>query len=229
MATGLFCLWHWQGGADAVSPLASSSDGRANASFALLHAVAVVKAGVFTMLTVVVYVFGIDFLVDSGGSDWLVWLASFTILASSFVAVTKDDLKARLAYSTISQLSYTFWERQSPPRLTQAQPYIVTAQAGKITLFFCAGAIYVRAHLTKILELDGQGEMPFYIAFFLAHSRSLAFRRLVAAGRNLSDAGRDGAGSGVCAVCSGAVIAGTYYRWSRCSARFSNQKSSRSG
>ena len=73
---------------------------------ALLHAVAVVKAGVFTILTVVVYVFGIDFLSASGAATWLVWLASFTILSSSFVAITKDDIKARLAYSTISQLSY---------------------------------------------------------------------------------------------------------------------------
>ena len=73
---------------------------------ALLHAVAVVKAGVFTILTVVIYVFGIDFLSESGATTWLVWLASFTILSSSFVAITKDDIKARLAYSTISQLSY---------------------------------------------------------------------------------------------------------------------------
>jgi multicomponent Na+:H+ antiporter subunit D len=138
---------------------------------ALLHAVAVVKAGVFTMLTVVVYIFGIDFLADSGGSDWLVWLASFTILASSFVAVTKDDLKARLAYSTISQLSYIVLGAAIATSIaTQgAALHIVMHAAGKITLFFCAGAIYVRAHLTKISELDGQGrEMPFvFIAFFL--------------------------------------------------------------
>ena len=73
---------------------------------ALLHAVAVVKAGVFTMLKVGVYVFGIDFLADTGASQWLMWLAAFSILAASIVAMTKDNLKARLAYSTISQLSY---------------------------------------------------------------------------------------------------------------------------
>ena len=73
---------------------------------ALLHAVAVVKAGVFTILTVVVYVFGIDFLAKTGASQWLIWLTAFTILASSVVAISKDDIKARLAYSTISQLSY---------------------------------------------------------------------------------------------------------------------------
>jgi multicomponent Na+:H+ antiporter subunit D len=138
---------------------------------ALLHAVAVVKAGVFTMLTVVVYVFGIDFLAGAGASDWLVWLTSFTILASSFVALTKDDLKARLAYSTISQLSYIVLGAAIATSIAAqgAALHIVMHAAGKITLFFCAGAIYVQAHLTKISELDGQGrEMPLvFVAFFL--------------------------------------------------------------
>ena len=73
---------------------------------ALLHAVAVVKAGVFTMLIVLTNVFGIDFLAKTGASEWLIWLASLTLLATSIIAIFKDDLKARLAYSTISQLSY---------------------------------------------------------------------------------------------------------------------------
>ena len=73
---------------------------------ALLHAVAVVKAGVFTVLKVVIYIFGIEFLSETGASTWLIWAASFTLLAASIVAITKDNLKARLAYSTISQLSY---------------------------------------------------------------------------------------------------------------------------
>ncbi len=73
---------------------------------ALLHAVAVVKAGVFTILKVVVYVFGIDLLAATDASRWLTWVAAFTIVAASCVALGKDNLKARLAYSTISQLSY---------------------------------------------------------------------------------------------------------------------------
>ena len=73
---------------------------------ALLHAVAVVKAGVFTVLKVTVYIFGTDFILQSGASDWLVWFAGATILFASLVAMTKDNLKARLAYSTVSQLSY---------------------------------------------------------------------------------------------------------------------------
>src|SRR3546814_8398935 len=72
---------------------------------ALLHAVAVVKAGVFTVLKVVVYIFGIDLLAETGASDWLMFVAAFTLLTASLVALTKDNLKSRLAYSTVSQLS----------------------------------------------------------------------------------------------------------------------------
>ena len=71
---------------------------------ALLHAVAVVKAGVFTMLIVLTNVFGIDFLAKTGASEWLIWLASFTLLTTSIIAIYKDDIKARLAYSTICLL-----------------------------------------------------------------------------------------------------------------------------
>lgn len=138
---------------------------------ALLHAVAVVKAGVFTILMVMVYIFGIDFLRITGASEWLVWLAGFTILASSVVAITKDDLKARLAYSTISQLSYIVLGAAlaTSSAVEGGVVHIVMHACAKITLFFCAGAIYVGAHLTKISELDGLGpRMPLvFIAFFL--------------------------------------------------------------
>ena len=73
---------------------------------ALLHAVAVVKVGVFTVMKVAVYIFGIDLLQESGVSVWLMYVAGATVLLASLVALTKDNLKARLAYSTISQLSY---------------------------------------------------------------------------------------------------------------------------
>ena len=73
---------------------------------ALLHAVAVVKAGVFTMLIVLTNVFGIQYLADTGSSRWLIGLACITLISTSIIAIFKDDLKARLAYSTISQLSY---------------------------------------------------------------------------------------------------------------------------
>ena len=138
---------------------------------ALLHAVAVVKAGVFSILMVVVYIIGMERLASTGASVWLVWLACFTILSSSVVAITKDDLKARLAYSTVSQLSYVILGAAlaTPLAVQGAGLHIVMHAAGKITLFFCAGAIYVNAHLTKVSELDGLGpKMPWvFAAFFL--------------------------------------------------------------
>ncbi len=143
---------------------------------ALLHAVAVVKAGVFTILTVVVYIIGADLLTSSGAASWLIWLSSFTILASSMVAITKDDIKARLAYSTISQLSYIVLgaAMATTVALQGAALHIVMHAAGKITLFFCAGAIYVQAHLTKISELDGQGrDMPWVFAAFFIGALSI--------------------------------------------------------
>ncbi|HEX2256837.1 MAG TPA: proton-conducting transporter membrane subunit, partial [Afifellaceae bacterium] len=73
---------------------------------ALLHAVAVVKAGVFTVTKVVVYIFGIEFLAETGASGWLVVVASASLLLASIIALTRDNLKARLAYSTVSQLAY---------------------------------------------------------------------------------------------------------------------------
>ena len=73
---------------------------------ALLHAVAVVKAGVFSVLKIIVYVFGIDILASAGTADWLLYIAGFTIIVASLIALQQDNLKKRLAYSTISQLSY---------------------------------------------------------------------------------------------------------------------------
>ena len=138
---------------------------------ALLHAVAVVKAGAFTMLMVMVYIFGIDFLADTGASEWLAWLAAFTILASSVVAISKDDIKVRLAYSTISQLSYIVLAAALASSIAAegGLVHIVMHASAKITLFFCAGAIYVGAHLNKVSQLDGLGpRMPLvFIAFFL--------------------------------------------------------------
>ena len=138
---------------------------------ALLHAVAVVKAGVFTVLKVAIYVFGIDFLKETGGSDWLVWVASFSLLAASIVAMTKTNLKARLAYSTVSQLAYIVLGAAlaTPLAASGAALHIATHAAGKITLFFCTGAIYVAHHFTDIKQMNGLGRtMPVtYAAFAL--------------------------------------------------------------
>ena len=143
---------------------------------ALLHAVAVVKAGVFTVLKVAVYVFGIDFLRETGSSDWLVWVASFSILAASIVAMSKTNLKARLAYSTISQLGYIVLGAALATSLAAsgAALHIAAHAAGKITLFFCAGAIYVAHHLTDIKEMNGLGRvMPVTFTAFALGALSI--------------------------------------------------------
>ncbi len=134
---------------------------------ALLHAVAVVKAGVFTVLKVVIYIFGTDYLLTTGTSEWLVYVASFTLLAASIVAVQKTNLKARLAYSTISQLAYVVLGAAlaSSIAVQGAALHIIMHAAGKITLFFCAGAIYVAHHHSDLRDMDGLGRrMP--ITFF---------------------------------------------------------------
>ncbi len=138
---------------------------------ALLHAVAVVKAGVFTILKVGVYIFGIDFLKTTGSSDWLVWLAGFSILSASIVAITKDNLKARLAYSTISQLSYITLglALANAVGVLGGALHIATHAVGKITLFMCAGSIYIATHKTQVSDMDGLGrKMPItFLAFFV--------------------------------------------------------------
>lgn len=138
---------------------------------ALLHAVAVVKAGVFTMLKVGIYIFGIDFLAETGASEWLMWLAAFSIVAASIVALTKDNLKARLAYSTISQLSYITLGMALATSMGALGGglHIATHALGKITLFMCAGSIYVATHKTEISQMNGLGRvMPItYVAFLI--------------------------------------------------------------
>ena len=143
---------------------------------ALLHAVAVVKAGVFTILKVVIYVFGVDHLHETGVSLWLAYLAGFTIVAASLIAMRQDNLKARLAYSTVSQLSYillgaflvTTWSTVG------AAMHIVMHAFGKITLFFCAGAILVASHKTKVSELEGLGrQMPITMVCFMIGALSV--------------------------------------------------------
>jgi len=138
---------------------------------ALLHAVAVVKAGVFTVLKVAVYVFGLDLLSSLAASAWLSWVAAATIILGSLVAFTKDNLKARLAYSTISQLSYIVLGAMLANRwgVIGGGMHIVMHAFGKITLFFAAGAIMVAAHETDISRMKGLGRtMPVtFGAFFI--------------------------------------------------------------
>ena len=139
---------------------------------ALLHAVAVVKAGVFAIVKITVYIFGLDLLRDTGVTDWLLWVAAVTILVASVIALRQDNLKARLAYSTVSQLSYIVMGALlvNSTALVGSTLHLATHAFGKITLFFCAGAILVASHKTKVSQLDGLGrQMPWTMgAFFLA-------------------------------------------------------------
>jgi len=108
---------------------------------ALLHAVAVVKAGVFTVVKVVVYIFGLDYLRDLAMADVALYLAGFTILTASIIALRQDNLKRRLAYSTVSQLSYVILAALilSPLSTMGAALHIAVHAFGKITLFMAAG------------------------------------------------------------------------------------------
>ncbi len=143
---------------------------------ALLHAVAVVKAGVFTVLKVTLYIFGIDLLATTGASEWLIYVATATILIASIIAMSKDNLKARLAYSTVSQLAYIVLGAMlaSTMGIIGSGMHIAMHAFGKITLFFCAGAIMLASHKTEISQMRGLGKtMPFTMMAFLIGSMSI--------------------------------------------------------
>lgn len=143
---------------------------------ALLHAVAVVKAGVFTILKVTVYLFGLDELTSSGAGEWLVYVSGATILIASLIALKQDNLKARLAYSTVSQLSYIILATAilAPLSILAAALHIAAHALGKITLFFAAGSVYVTSGKTLVSELDGIGwRMPWTMGAFAVGSLSM--------------------------------------------------------
>jgi multicomponent Na+:H+ antiporter subunit D len=137
-----------------------------------LHGVAVVKVGVFSILRMVFFVFGTGLLADLNLGVVLTTLASVTIIVASLVALTQDNLKRRLAYSTIGQLSYMILGAGmlTAAGMTGGLLHLSMHAFGKITLFLCAGAIYVAAQKSNISEMDGLGRrMPVtYAAFFLA-------------------------------------------------------------
>ncbi|MGH1417807.1 MAG: monovalent cation/H+ antiporter subunit D family protein [Hyphomicrobiaceae bacterium] len=136
---------------------------------ALLHAVAVVKAGVFTVVKVVVYIFGIETLTRTSDTTWFLAIASFTVIAASLVALRQDNLKKRLAYSTISQLSYVVLATAilTPISVIGAVIHIAGHAVAKITLFFAAGSIYTAARKTEVSQLDGIGwKMPWTMTAF---------------------------------------------------------------
>ncbi|MEO1492426.1 MAG: proton-conducting transporter membrane subunit [Pseudomonadota bacterium] len=143
---------------------------------ALLHAVAVVKAGVFSVVKVTVYIFGLDLLSETGASEPIAYIAGGTVVLASVIALGQDNLKRRLAFSTISQLSYVVMAAAiaTPLAIIGAALHILAHAVSKITLFFAAGSIYTAHHLTEVSQLDGLGRrMPITFAAFLIGAVSI--------------------------------------------------------
>lgn len=144
---------------------------------ALLHAVAVVKAGVFGVVRMVVFVFGAELLRDIDAWQFLAVISASTLLIGSMLALRHDNFKRRLAYSTISHLSYIVLgvSLLGPIALVGALLHIVGHGVTKITLFFVAGAINAHTHKENVSELDGIGrQMPFTMGAFTLASLSMA-------------------------------------------------------
>ncbi len=143
---------------------------------ALLHAVAVVKAGVFSITKIIIYIFGVDWLFSLSTTQWLVWITSFTIIVASLIALRQTNLKRLLAYSTIGQLSYVVMASAilKPMAEIGAALHMVAHAFGKITLFFAAGAIYVASKKIDITQLAGIGRrMPVTMAAFTIGALSM--------------------------------------------------------
>ena len=149
----------------------------------LLHAVAVVKSGVFGIARVVLDVFGPEPVDALGVGVYLGAVAAFTLLAASVIALRKDNLKRRLAYSTVSQLSYIVLGLSilSPQALTGGLLHIPAHAFMKLTLFFCAGIIHVETHTDDISDMAGIGKrMPVTMAAFAVAAAGMAGMPLVA-------------------------------------------------
>ena len=144
---------------------------------ALLHAVAVVKAGAFGVIRVMLFVFGAGLLRDMGAWQVVAGMSGATLVLGSTLALRHDNLKRRLAYSTISHLSYIVLGTAllGPLALTGALLHLVGHGVTKITLFFCAGAIQARTHRENVSDMAGIGrQMPFTMAAFTLASLSMA-------------------------------------------------------
>ena len=138
---------------------------------ALLHAVAVVKVGVFSIIRIFTGIYGIELIKNLHLGVYSAYIAAFTILVGSLIAMSQDELKRRLAFSTISQLSYIILgiSLLTPRGMLGGIIHIVMHAFGKITLFFGAGAIYVATGKKYISQLNGLGKkMPItFLTFFI--------------------------------------------------------------
>ncbi|MBU0673839.1 MAG: monovalent cation/H+ antiporter subunit D family protein [Proteobacteria bacterium] len=143
---------------------------------ALLHAVAVVKVGAFSIFRVMTGIFGTGFLLSQHQNQLIIILAAVTVITASLIALTQDGLKRRLAFSTIGQLSYIILGAAllSPKGMLGGLLHIAMHAFGKITLFFCAGAIFVATGKKNISEMAGIGRrMPITMIAFLIGAMSV--------------------------------------------------------
>jgi multicomponent Na+:H+ antiporter subunit D len=143
---------------------------------ALLHAVAVVKTGVFATIRVFLFIFGPDAMRLLGADAIALAVAAVTVVVASLLAVGQDNLKARLAFSTVSQLSYIVLGAAllTPSGIAGGVAHVTNHAVSKITLFLCAGSIYVSTHKTEISQLSGIArQMPWTMAAFTIASLSL--------------------------------------------------------
>jgi len=185
---------------------------------ALLHAVAVVKAGVFGLARVTGFVFGPALLHDMGAAALLAGLAGATVLLASLAALAQDNLKRLLAFSTVSQLSYIVLGLAVGQEQAYAGALLHMVSHGllKITLFFCAGALYVTAHKERVSELDGVARrMPWTMAAFATAALllsglppGLAFS---SKWRLLGGAAAGGAWGGMAVLATSAVLNVAYF------------------
>jgi multicomponent Na+:H+ antiporter subunit D len=143
---------------------------------ALLHAVAVVKSGVFAVTRTIYYVFGPQTVRETGTVPYLMALVVFTILLGSLLALRQDNLKKRLAYSTISQLSYILLGLLlcSESGLLGALLHMLNHATIKIVLFFCTGSVMYQTHITDVSRMEGIGRvMPITMGCFALSAAAL--------------------------------------------------------
>ena len=143
---------------------------------ALLHAVAVVKSGAFAIIRLTYYSFGIEFVRGTWAQNVLMAIVLFTIIYGCSRALKETHLKRRLAYSTISNLSYILFGvvMMTPAGLVGALSHLVFHAVMKICSFFCAGAVMHQTDRVYVHELNGMGrKMPCVFGIFTVSSLGL--------------------------------------------------------
>lgn len=169
--TAIFPLYKWLPKA-MVAPIPVS---------AILHAVAVVKSGIFALAKIFVYFFGLEYLSQlhqeiPWSLDWLTLLACFTIIFAGIQACLQESMKKILAFSTISQLAHmiVFISLVSTETFALGYVQILSHSIAKITLFFSVGIIYIATKKTNVEEMHGMFRLlPIPVILFILASFSI--------------------------------------------------------